>query len=268
MHTLRHALEDRVAPTCETVAEVTPCGKLQEAVTLVDRRWTTAAIEAALMQGAWFAGTETDLRRRLLALGRLRRFGAREAIYVMGRPSRGLWAVLQGVATLGRRRGKVLMVFATLEVGCWFGDLAALTHSPAKADAATATEATLLWIPQGDLDRLLEEPRFWRRLAELALERYEILAEMLEQAIAMPPVAHVAARLLTLCRLKASPNGGVAGVTLVLSQLELAEMTGLSRQSVNRCLGELARSGALEVGFRRIVVCDAAALARAAEQRR
>jgi len=65
----------------------------------------------------------------------------------------------------------------------------------------------------------------------------------------------IAARLLALG----------AGGDVVLGQSDLAEMCGLSRKATNAHLAALERAGAIERGYGRIAITDAAALRRLVE---
>ena len=49
---------------------------------------------------------------------------------------------------------------------------------------------------------------------------------------------------------------------VLLSQAAIAELLGVSRQSVNEALAVLRKDGAIETGYRRITVVDADRLAR------
>ena len=74
------------------------------------------------------------------------------------------------------------------------------------------------------------------------------------------PRSRVAARLLLLHRIEAEHDAVAGGRSLRVSQQQLALMTALSRQSISRVLHELAQTGAIAVGFRRIGIRDPLAL--------
>ena len=58
------------------------------------------------------------------------------------------------------------------------------------------------------------------------------------------------------------PNGGTV---VPLSQQDIAEMAGITLETVNRTLRDFRESGVVETGRGRIVVIDANALAMAAD---
>ena len=72
----------------------------------------------------------------------------------------------------------------------------------------------------------------------------------------MAPEARVRARLAELLLLQRPlvPQGGP--VTLKVSQVDLAAMIGVSRQTLNELLKQLEKRGLIEIAFRSIRVMD------------
>lgn len=72
----------------------------------------------------------------------------------------------------------------------------------------------------------------------------------------MAPEARVRARLAELLLLQRPlvPQGGP--VTLKVSQVNLAAMIGVSRQTLNKLLKQLEKRGLIEIAFRSIRVMD------------
>ena len=65
----------------------------------------------------------------------------------------------------------------------------------------------------------------------------------------LPPLACVAAELVYLAE-------QVPSLPIEVNQQELGEMVGLSRKTVNRCLGELSRRGAISNQYSAISIVD------------
>ena len=70
------------------------------------------------------------------------------------------------------------------------------------------------------------------------------------------PVARVAAKLVGIRAIDVATDLAAATLPLPISQSALALMSSLSRQSVSSALHELARAGAIAVGFKEIRVLD------------
>jgi hypothetical protein len=80
------------------------------------------------------------------------------------------------------------------------------------------------------------------------------------QGVAYVPVRHRVARvLLDLC---AQYDEGAAGVTMLVTQDDIAGLTGAGRPTVNQVLRTLESAGAIELHRGRIDVVDQAVLAR------
>jgi len=58
----------------------------------------------------------------------------------------------------------------------------------------------------------------------------------------------------TLARLAGAADGGTEVIELPVSQTELAELAGLSRNTVGRILPRLQDAGCVETRYRRLVV--------------
>jgi CRP-like cAMP-binding protein len=73
---------------------------------------------------------------------------------------------------------------------------------------------------------------------------------------ALPAETLLRARLAGLAEMRRFDLSLDGPVALALSQDELAQLTGLSRQTVNRLLKELEEAGLVELGSRTIRVLD------------
>src|SRR5206468_1151719 len=95
-------------------------------------------------------------------------------------------------------------------------------------------------------------------LIQLLCKRVRWTAAQMEDSALLGPPARLAKRLLTLANMhgRETPEG----TKLTLSQEELAQFLGLSRQMVNQHLQSWRGKGWLEVGRGSVTVVDAAAL--------
>jgi CRP/FNR family transcriptional regulator, cyclic AMP receptor protein len=132
----------------------------------------------------------------------------------------------------------------------------------ARALTLTARD-TVLWalVPQHALGRILTaNPGWWRHLMELAEDNVETVSQALADLTLQDSQARAIAVLLRLAgsRIADRPDGGPVEVRI--SQSELAGMAVMSRNTLNRVVGELVEAGLVEVGYRSVIVLDAARL--------
>jgi CRP-like cAMP-binding protein len=116
----------------------------------------------------------------------------------------------------------------------------------------------LVYVPAEQVRRVvLEHPAAASAFADLVDEQATWLTTMLDAAMQRRAVARVARKLL------AELGTDECGL-LRLTQDELAEMTTLSRNTINRVLAEFEDAGAIVAGYGRLAIADRARLRRAA----
>jgi CRP/FNR family transcriptional regulator, cyclic AMP receptor protein len=147
------------------------------------------------------------------------------------------------------------MVINEMRSGDMFGELGILTKLPRSTSAIVRSKGEMLVIPSETFLRVLDcEPQFARRLLDLLAHRLQRSGER-ESALAfMDAQARLARLLLELDKLEQEKG------YITISQEELANRTGLIRQTVAKALGKWRRSGWLITGRGRIVVLDYKAL--------
>lgn len=218
----------------------------------------TSTAPTLLERDPWFAGLPERAQAGLRALGRPRLLPAGGCLFLRGDAADGLYGVLAGSVLIGASNavGKAALL-SRLGAGQWFGELALFDHGPRSHDA-WADEPCLLWhVPQRALLAWLDaEPAVWRDIGLLLAGKTRKLMNGLEQHTLLSSRARVAQRLLLLA--DGAPS-------LRLSQEALASAVGLSRQSCNAMLGQLAELGLIQLGRGVITVRDAAGLARESE---
>jgi CRP-like cAMP-binding protein len=95
-----------------------------------------------------------------------------------------------------------------------------------------------------------DEPGLWRAVNELVHAQLEETTRLAARLLVQGPAARIAARLLQFSQ----------DDRVTVSQSDLAEMTGLSRKSVNGHLAAFARAGTIARGYRAITIVDRGAL--------
>lgn len=216
---------------------------------------TRAEAGQILMKSAWFASQSASLRAALLARARIEQLEPGQWIYGTGDALNGLYAVLTGSAHLMLALGEEDVLIEIVPAGQLFGQAARFGGGPRLVTALAGERSTLLFVPDHALAEIAgSEPGVWRSFTELLYSQLAASLQLAGAMIGLPPPARVAARLWMLA------GAGTVHVT----QAQLAEMTGLSRKTVNGHLHDLEEAGIVRRDYGAIVVLDRAGLAKRA----
>lgn len=227
----------------------------------------TLTARAILKANRLFRELPDDALDRLarLAVRRSVRKGIR--ILAQGDPGDSLIGIIAGQVRISTTTAAGRSVsLNVLSPGDSLGEIAVLDGEPRTASAEALTDVELFVIHRRDLLALLgREPALAIHLLALLCSRVRWASTLIEEASFLPAAARLARRLLWL----AAEHGtrDEAGVTLRLSQAELAGFLGISRQSVNTILQDWCRSGWVSLGRGRVVVIDPAGLRSASRER-
>jgi len=218
--------------------------------------------EAQRLLGACslFSGLSNEERRQLVARAKLRSFAAGQMIFSMGSPGNSMMAVLGGSIRISipSASGKEI-VLAILQPGEIFGEIALLDGKERTADAKAMTDCQLAVLERSDVLALLERhPTAWLRVVEVLCERLRRTDQHISELALLQLPVRLAKTLLRLA--EATPGASPRGVEIQLSQRELGNFVGASRESVNKCLGDWQRAGILRIEENVIVLTDAASL--------
>ncbi len=181
-----------------------------------------------------------------------------------GEPADAAYVVVHGrlkVTALARDgHDAALSVMGPGEI---FGELAILDGGTRSATVRAIEPTLLLVIERAAFERMLRaRPAVAVKVLRVLARRLRRLTERIESAEGQSIPARLASTLASL----ASEHGKIiAGGTLIdidLSQRELGELIGATRESVNKTLASFVRRGLLAKSGKHLVVTDAAALRR------
>jgi CRP/FNR family cyclic AMP-dependent transcriptional regulator len=224
-----------------------------------------AAGTAALLQRVPFLAVLGDGERESLAASaRRRRFRRGQAIFHKDEPGESLYIIERGSVRiyLPSSQGADLTL-AVLDPGDFFGDMALLDGGPRSASAMALAETSALVLERGDFTSILES-RTESAMAVLAAvaRRLREADEMAGDLAFLDVGGRLAKKLLELAATHGVQRNDGVLLDVSLTQEELANMVGVTRESVNRHLGHLRRAGVLGGQGRRLVVRDLEALRR------
>ena len=183
-----------------------------------------------------------------------------------GDPGDRLYVVTQGKIKLGRTaadgRENLLAVMGPGEM---FGELSLFDPGPRTATATAITETTLSGLGHDDLQPLLtQRPEVAGRLLAALARRLRRTNEAMADLVFSDVPGRVAKALLDLStRFGVTVDDGLR-VTHDLTQEELAQLVGASRETVNKALADFAARGFLRLEGRAVVILDVERLTRRA----
>src|SRR5918998_48660 len=148
------------------------------------------------------------------------------------------------------------IALATLGPGDIFGELAMLDGEVRSASVEALSDSELLALPASDVRALLAGSAEITSKLVVALPRplREPNERTARQSFQTVPsrVAGVLSQLIA----EEAPGEGRDGVTIRMTQADLAQLAGTSRESVSRFLAVLDRAGVVRVGRGRVTVLE------------
>lgn len=191
--------------------------------------------------------------KRLAASARTARHPRGAVIFQKGDPGSSMMAVIRGrvkICTVSHDGRELLLNI--IDQGGIFGEIAILDGRPRTADAVALEETDLLVLERGDfLPFLAGNPEALSRLLAALCQKLRQTSAHLEDALLREAPSRLASGLLRLAETfgREGPEG--TALTIRLSQQQIGNLIGTSRESVNRALNDWARAGhlAMEGGY-------------------
>lgn len=213
-----------------------------------------------LLLNPWFRSLPPALADGLLEEGVILRLQDK-LIFAQGDPPTGLFALLAGeVHVRHASEDGDASVLEIIRPGGWFGDTGMLDHQPRSSDAVAAGQATLLLVSRSAFDRLTAAREHYACFAQRVCSQYRQALTYIVSTSRLPLKVRLAKRLATLAEARGVEAEGGVRIDLRLPQEALAEMLGVSRQSLNPALRQLQAEGFITLGYATIVVSNLARL--------
>ncbi len=212
-------------------------------------------IATVLGHNPWFNRRPAELRRRLIQHAQVSAVEAGHWLYDRGDEARGLYGVLSGSVTtyVALDNGDNVPVNIS-GPGAIFGFAAQLLGGHRVTTAVARERSEIIFVPQHALATIAHDlPSLWLHFAELATEQLTWAVRIIAERARLSPRARLAARLHAYA-IQWRKIDGI--VTLPIRQDELADMTGLSRKTVNGILRAFEDEGLVALGYREIEISD------------
>jgi len=204
-----------------------------------------------LANTALFSGLSTGELEELVMFAPVRRYKARTVLMQKGDEASVLYVILAGrVRIFAQGNDEKEITLNELDVGQYFGELALITDKPRCASAITTTDARLL---------VLSKPQFTEFLTTMpdaAARMIHHLADKvreLTQDIEHLALQDVYGRLVALLNDRAEDAGG-RRITSPITQQELANLVGASREMISRIFKGLKEGDYISLEGKRIIL--------------
>lgn len=218
----------------------------------------------ALLRGhPLFRGLESHSIDQLCQFAKKRTFRRGAAIFAKGDPGNSLFLLINGTVKIGVSsadgRGAVFNLVNTGEI---FGEIAILDGLARTADAIANTDCELFVIDRRDFMPFLKrQPVLAAEIIELLCARLRWISEHVEQIIFPDLPGRLAKALIRLT----DKQNASSDLKIAITQQEVSEMVGMSRESVNKQLQDWAARKLVRVQRGAITVTDIEALKTIAE---
>lgn len=200
----------------------------------------------------------------LLTYSRVEHYPAGEEIFAKGSPGNSMMIVLRGkvrissISVAGRE-----IVLNIIRTGQIVGEIATLDGGERSGDAVAMTDCELLVLNRRDFMPFLENRAdICLMLIKILCQRLRQTSEQVEDLQFRHLEGRIAKALLHLSERSGQPGVGGRVLELHMSQSELGNVVGSSRESVNKQLQAWHKAGLIDLAKGSIVILDQAAIER------
>ena len=227
----------------------------------VDDRRSPVPIDKHVLLNShpFFANLSPAIMERLVSRAVVRKVKKGTVLFRKADVGSSLYAVCSGTIRISvpSPHGKeaILNMFTAREI---FGEIALLDGGMRTADAVATEDSELLVIDRRDFIPLVREnPDLALRLIELVCGRLRRTSDQVEDVVFLDLPQRLAKVLLEMH----SRSPGDQAQIISITQRDLSQMVGASRESANKTLREWERKGWLKLRHRGVTILQPKALA-------
>jgi CRP-like cAMP-binding protein len=215
---------------------------------------------ALLLAHPFFRGLPNPIIDQIASHGVIRKAKKGAVLFRKGETGTQMYAVCKGAVRISApsKQGKDA-IFNLVRPGEIFGEIALLDGGQRTADAAAIEDSELMIIERRDFAPLMREfPELAMRLIEILCTRLRKTSEQVEDIIFLGLPNRLAKVLLQLHR---QPSSNLESRKIRITQRELSQLIGASRESTNKQLRDWQRMKWLKLGRGGVVLLAIEALA-------
>ena len=220
-------------------------------------------MEENLARAGIFQGVEPAAADALAHTLEPAEFPRGHVVFAEGEPGDRLYIIQAGKVKLGRKspdgRENLLAIMGPSDM---FGELSILDPGPRTTSATTITDLCAVAIDREALRAwMVERPEITERLLRLLARRLQRTNDTVADLIFTGVPGRVAKQLLQLAQRFGTQEDGSLRVTHDLTQEEIAQLVGASRETVNKALAHFAHRGWLRLEGKSVLISDSERLA-------
>lgn len=201
-------------------------------------------------------------KARLKQIAMLQQLKRGEFVYLPGDESSFVYLLASGRVKIAKisENGKELTL-SFHNPGELFGELALLNDEPRRT-MAVLTEASRIWVlPKVEfLEIVSTSPKFSLALSTIIGQRRHDLENRMESLVFKDVPARLAGQILRLADQYGKRYENEIVINIKLSQLELANLIGATRETTSTAINDMKRAGILDTSHRTIIIRDIEAL--------
>jgi CRP/FNR family transcriptional regulator, cyclic AMP receptor protein len=223
-------------------------------------------VDEAIMQAPLFAALDSDGAAALRASLVERNVFKGTALFSEGEPGDHMFVIVEGKVKLGQTSadGRESLL-AVLGPGEMFGELSLFDPGPRAATATALTDATVVALGHEQLPPLLTgRPEVAAALLQALARRLRRTNEAMADLVFSDVPGRVAKALTDLGDKFGEQTADGLMVTHDMTQEELAQLVGASRETVNKALADFAQRGWIQLESRQVLIVDRERLSRRA----
>ncbi|WP_115685440.1 CRP-like cAMP-activated global transcriptional regulator GlxR [Corynebacterium senegalense] len=223
-------------------------------------------VQDTLARAGIFQGVDPAAVSALIGDMETVRFPRGTTIFDEGEPGDRLYIIIDGKVKLARHapdgRENLLSVMGPSDM---FGELSIFDPGPRTSSAVCVTEVTAATMNSEMLKQWIDNhPEISQQLLRVLARRLRRTNASLADLIFTDVPGRVAKTLLQLANRFGTQEGGALRVNHDLTQEEIAQLVGASRETVNKALATFAHRGWIRLEGKSVLIVDTEHLARRA----
>ena len=224
------------------------------------------SVQETLSRAGIFQGVDPDAVVNLISQMQTESFPRGTTIFDEGEPGDTLYIIIEGKVKLARHapdgRENLLSVMGPSDM---FGELSIFDPGPRTSSAVCVTEVNAATMDSEMLRTWINDhPEISQQLLRVLARRLRRTNASLADLIFTDVPGRVAKTLLQLANRFGTHEGGALRVNHDLTQEEIAQLVGASRETVNKALATFAQRGWIRLEGKSVVIVDTEHLARRA----
>jgi CRP/FNR family cyclic AMP-dependent transcriptional regulator len=193
-------------------------------------------------------------------------FPARHRIFDEGDPTDRLYILVSGAVKLRSSHAEERALLTVVGPPEIFGAVSVMDSSPRRASATTITPVRAVAISAEALRATIaEHPALAEQLLRMLARRVQRTDDEIHDLVFTDGPGRIAKRLLQLAqRVGTVDGGGEMRAVHGLTQIEIGQLAGSTRETVSKALSNFAERGWIKIGRESVLIVDPDRLARRA----